>query len=79
MRKYLAAAAVGATLMAGQAAAYDGGLVGVGDRVASSAAASDNLEGANSNTWLFLAAGLVLIITVAVIASDRGNNHPASP
>jgi putative copper export protein len=77
MRKYLAAAAVGATLMAGQAAAYDGGLIGVGDRIGSSAAASDNLESANGNTWLFVAAALVLVITVAVIANDR--NHPSSP
>ncbi len=44
MRKYLVAGALGAMLMAGQAAAYDNGVVALGDRIGSPSAASDNLE-----------------------------------
>ena len=78
MRKYLAAAAIGASLLASQAAAYDSDLVTVGDRIGSQAATSDGLEGANSNTWIFLTAVGVLIISIAVIASN-GHNNPSSP
>lgn len=78
MRKYLAAAAIGASLLASQAAAYDSDLVTVGDRVGSQSAASDSMEGMNQNTLIFGTAVLVLIICVAVIASN-GHSTPASP
>jgi hypothetical protein len=78
MRKYLAAAAIGASLLASQAAAYDNDLVTVGDRMGSQASSSDNLESMGSNTWIFLTAVGVLIIAVAVIASN-GHSTPTSP
>jgi hypothetical protein len=78
MRKYLAAAAIGASLLASQAAAYDSDLVTVGDRMGAQSATSEGMEGANSNTWIFGTAVLVLIICVAVIASN-GHSTPSSP
>jgi hypothetical protein len=78
MRKYLAAAAIGASLLASQAAAYDSDLVTVGDRMGAQTATSDNMEGANSNTWIFLTAVLVLVVSVAVIASN-GHSSPSTP
>jgi hypothetical protein len=44
----------------------------------SQASSSDNLEGMGSNTWIFLTAVGVLIIAVAVIATN-GHNNPTSP
>jgi hypothetical protein len=78
MRKYLAAAAMGAMLMAGQAAAYDSGAVGVGDRISSQSATADGLEGSNGPLYFILAAALIAGIVSWVISSGSPGT-PSSP
>jgi hypothetical protein len=78
MRKYLAAAALGAMLMAGQAAAYDSSVVGVGDRVAAQSATADGLEGSNGALYFALAA-LLVIGVVSWAATSTKSGTPASP
>lgn len=76
MRKYLVATVLGAMLMAGQAAAYDTGIVNVGDRVGSQSAASENVEGMEG-------AGMAALVAVAAIlgvffwalSTGDGNNN----
>jgi altronate dehydratase len=82
MRKYLVATALGAMLMAGQAAAYDTGIVNVGDRIASQAATSDNMQGMDSAAIAaLLASGVVMGIFFWALAQGNGNNNgfPATP
>lgn len=82
MRKYLVATALGAMLMAGQAAAYDGGIVNVGDRVSSQSAASDNFEGmGGAGIAALLAAAAVIGVFFWALSTGDGNNTglPRSP
>jgi len=77
MRKYLAAAALGAMLIAGQAAASDSAVVNADDRIGAQTASADDLTG--SNTLLLLLAGGLFIGLVAYGFSQNGGGHPASP
>jgi hypothetical protein len=78
MRKYLAATALGAMLIAGQAAASDSAIVNLGDRLGSSESTSaDGMEG--SNALLFGLAAAVFIGLIAWAASTSGNGNPATP
>jgi hypothetical protein len=77
MRKYLAAAALGAMLIAGQAAASDSAVVNADDRMGSQSATTEGMEG--SNSLLILLAGALFIGLVAYGFSQNGNGHPASP
>jgi hypothetical protein len=82
MRKYLVATVLGAMLMAGQAAAYDGGIVSVGDRIGSPSAASDSMEGMDATAIAaLLAAGVVIGVFFWALSTGDGNNNgfPASP
>jgi hypothetical protein len=77
MRKYLAAAALGAMLIAGQAAASDSAVVNADDRIGAQSATADDMTG--NNTLLILLAGGLFIGLVAYGFSQNGNGHPASP
>lgn len=78
MRKFLAATVLGGVLIAGQAAASDGALLGLGDRVGSQSSASNDLVGQSGGGWAVLAAAVALVIIVVAIG-EPGNGHPASP
>ncbi len=77
MRKYLAATALGAMLIAGQAAASDSAVVNLGDRLGSESTTADGLEGNNA-----LLIGLAAALFIGLIAwgfSQGGNGNPATP
>jgi hypothetical protein len=76
MRKYLAATALGAMLIAGQAAASDSAVVNLGDRIGSQSATADSMEG--NAIWIALAAALFIGL-VAWGFSQGGNGTPATP
>jgi hypothetical protein len=77
MRKYLAATALGAMLIAGQAAASDSAVVNLGDRIGSQSDTADSMEGSNA-IWIALAAALFIGL-VAWGFSQGGNGTPATP
>jgi hypothetical protein len=77
MRKYLAATALGAMLIAGQAAASDSVVVNLGDRLGSETTTADGMEGNNA-----LLIGLAAALFIGLIAwgfSQGGNGTPATP
>ena len=75
MRKYLVATAIGALLIAGQAAATDSAVVNLGDRVGSQSDTADGLSG--SNDFIVLSALLVGGLLIWGF-SEGGHGHPAS-
>ncbi|HEX3408446.1 MAG TPA: hypothetical protein VHS81_14515 [Caulobacteraceae bacterium] len=77
MRKYLAATALGAMLIAGQAAASDSAVVNLGDRIGSQSTSADSMEG--SNAILIALAAALFIGLVAWGFSQGGNGTPATP
>jgi len=77
MRKYLAATALGAMLIAGQAAASDSAVVNLGDRIGSQSATADSMEG--NNAILIALAAALLIGLIAWGFSQGGNGTPATP
>jgi hypothetical protein len=77
MRKYLAATALGAMLIAGQAAASDSAVVNLGDRIGSPSATADSMEG--NNAILIALAAALFIGLVAWGFSQGGNGTPATP
>jgi hypothetical protein len=78
MRKYLAATALGAMLIAGQAAASDSAVVNLGDRLgAQSGEQMEGMEGGNA-LWIALAAALFIGL-IAWGFSQGGNGTPATP
>ena len=77
MRKYLAATALGAMLIAGQAAASDSAIVNLGDRLGADTTTADSMEGNNA-----LLIGLAAALFIGLIAwgfSQGGNGTPATP
>jgi hypothetical protein len=76
MRKYLAAGLIGLALVAGQAAASEATALGVGDRVGSDSAASNQLDGHIPLYYWFFGAAFIGVVAWAV--SDHGG-HPISP
>jgi hypothetical protein len=77
MRKYLAATALGAMLIAGQAAASDSAVVNLGDRLGSQSTSADSMEG--NNAILIALAAALFIGLVAWGFSQGGNGTPATP
>jgi hypothetical protein len=77
MRKYLAATALGAMLIAGQAAASDSAVVNLGDRIGSQTTTAENMEG--NNALLIAIAAAVFIGLIAWGFSQGGNGTPATP
>jgi hypothetical protein len=77
MRKYLAATALGAMLIAGQAAASDSAVVNLGDRIGSTTETADSMEG--NNAILIALAAALFIGLVAWGFSQGGNGTPATP
>jgi hypothetical protein len=77
MRKYLAAAALGAMLIAGQAAASDSAVVNADDRIGAQTVSGDDLTG--SNAILIVLAGGLFIGLVAYGFSQNGGGNPVSP
>ena len=77
MRKYLAATALGAMLIAGQAAASDSAVVNLGDRIGSQTTTAENMEG--NNALLIALAAALFIGLIAWGFSQGGNGTPATP
>jgi ABC-type spermidine/putrescine transport system permease subunit I len=77
MRKYLAATALGAMLIAGQAAASDSAVVNLGDRIGSQTTSAENWEGGNA--LLIALAAALFIGLIAWGFSQGGNGTPATP
>jgi hypothetical protein len=77
MRKYLAATALGAMLIAGQAAASDSAVVNLGDRLGSQSTAAEDMQG--SNALLIALAAALFIGLIAWGFSQGGNGTPATP
>ena len=79
MRKYLVATALGAMLIAGQAAASDSAVVNLGDRLGSvSTTADQDMDWHGNALWIALAAALFIGL-VAWGFSQGGNGTPATP
>jgi hypothetical protein len=74
MRKYLIATAIGAMLIAGQAAATDSAVVNLGDRVGSQSDTADSLTGSGS-VFIILSAALLGGLLIWGF-SEGGHNHP---
>jgi hypothetical protein len=77
MRKYLAATALGAMLIAGQAAASDSAVVNLGDRLGSPSTTAEDMQG--SNALLIALAAALFIGLIAWGFSQGGNGTPATP
>ena len=77
MRKYLAAAVLGAMLIAGQAAATDSGLLNSNDQIGGPLPTSSQAQG--TDELLILLGGALLIGLLAYGFSHGGKGHPASP
>lgn len=77
MRKYLAATALGAMLIAGQAAASDSAVVSLGDRLGPQSETADAQWGGNA--LLIALAAALFIGLVAWGFSQGGNGTPATP
>ena len=77
MRKYLAATALGAMLIAGQAAASDSAVVNMGDRLGSQSTTAEDMQG--SNALLIALAAALFIGLIAWGFSQGGNGTPATP
>ena len=77
MRKYLAATALGAMLIAGQAAASDSAVVNLGDRIGSQTTTAEDMQG--SNALLIALAAALFIGLIAWGFSQGGNGTPATP
>jgi hypothetical protein len=76
MRKYLAAAAIGAMLLASQAAASDSGAVDGDDRLGGPGPSASQVQDAE---LLALLGGVLLVGLLAYGFSHGGKGHPASP
>jgi hypothetical protein len=76
MRKYLVATAIGAMLIAGQAAATDSAVVNLGDRVGSQ---SDTANGLTTGQSYFALSAIVLAGLLIWGFTEGGHGHPASP
>jgi hypothetical protein len=74
MRKYLIATAIGAMLIAGQAAATDSAVVSLGDRVGSQSDTANDLTGTGS-VFIILSAALLAGILISGF-TEGGHNHP---
>jgi hypothetical protein len=77
MRKYLAATALGAMLIAGQAAASDSAVVNLGDRLGSQSTTAEDQMGGNA--LLIALAAALFIGLIAWGFSQGGNGTPATP
>jgi hypothetical protein len=78
MRKYLTAAALGAVLIAGQAAASDSAVVNVDDRVGAQSATA-SYDDDHRDKWVIWFAGALFIGLVAYGFSQNGGGNPTSP
>jgi hypothetical protein len=77
MRKYLIATAIGAMLIAGQAAATDSAVVGLGDRVGSQ---SDTTNGFSNTQNAYIGLSAVLLAALLIWGfTQSGHGAPASP
>ena len=76
MRKYLVATAIGAMLIAGQAAATDSALLTVGDRTDSQA---DGGGGWTAGQSYIALSAIVLAGLLIWGFTEGGHGHPASP
>jgi len=77
MRKYLAAAVLGAMLIAGQAVASDSAVLSSSDQIGWPSLTSSQAQGGDE--LLILLGGALLIGLLAYGLSHGGEGHPASP
>ena len=77
MRKYLVATAIGAMLLAGQAAASESGIVNVGDRIGATSATANGLGGSDGD-YVGLSAALLLGLLLWGF-TEGGHGHSRSP
>jgi hypothetical protein len=77
MRKYLVAAALGAMLIAGQAAASDSAVVNADDRVGAPFPSAGQLSGVDELALVL--GGALLVGLLAYGLSHGGKGHPVSP
>jgi hypothetical protein len=78
MRKYLVAVAVGAMLVASQAAAQEGAVVNVGDRLGADTSVANDFSGSNA-LLILLFGGLFIGLAAWGLSSGNGNGTPTSP
>jgi hypothetical protein len=78
MRKYLVAVAVGAMLVASQAAADESAVVNVGDRIGADSSVATDFSG-SSALLILLFGGLFIGLAAWGLSSGNGNGTPASP
>jgi hypothetical protein len=78
MRKYLIATAIGAMLIAGQAAATDSAVVNLGDRVGSQSDTANGLNGLNGTGGAFVILSAALLGGLLIWGFSEGG-HSKSP
>ncbi len=77
MRKYLIATAIGAMLIAGQAAATDSAVVNLGDRIGSQSDTANGLDGARASAFIILSAALLGGLLIWGFTEGGHQNAPA--
>jgi hypothetical protein len=77
MRKYLVATAIGAMLIAGQAAATDSAVATLGDRVGSQSDTANSFSSAG-NAYFALSAAVLAALLIWGF-TQNGHGAPASP
>jgi hypothetical protein len=76
MRKYLVATAIGAMLIAGQAAATDSAVVNLGDRVGSQSDTANSLDGGGGAYFVL---GAILVGGLLIWGLSEGGHGQAPP
>ena len=80
MRKYLVATAIGAMLLAGQAAASESSIVSLGDRVGANGSTANRLDDqGGSAAYLGLGAAVLIGLLIWGLSEGQGKGHPISP
>jgi hypothetical protein len=79
MRKYLVATAIGAMLLAGQAAASESSVINTGDRINADSEAGSMFAG-NGGAFLGLGAALLIgLVAWGLTQGHSGGGRPVSP
>jgi hypothetical protein len=78
MRKLMTVAVAGLALVASQAAANSNGVLSAVDRVGSTSATSNALEGEGAPLLLLLTAAAGIVVVIA-LAEGQDDDAPASP
>lgn len=79
MRKYLVATAIGAMLIAGQAAATDSAVVNLGDRVGSQTDTANGISGLSGSGGAFIVLSAGLLVGLLAWGFSEGGHQNAPP